>query len=68
METKTNVMRALDKAHIEYKTYFYDPEKFSTGIEIANALNQNPATVFKTLVTINKKIFYSFLWCQSVPN
>ncbi len=54
MTEKTNVMRALDRAHIEYKTYFYDPEKYQTGIEIATALNQNPAAVFKTLVTINK--------------
>lgn len=54
MEIKTNVMRALDRSHIKYKTYFYDADKFSTGVEIANALNQNPATVFKTLVTINK--------------
>lgn len=54
METKTNVMRMLDAAHVEYKTYFYDPEKYLTGIDIANALNQNPASVFKTLVTINK--------------
>lgn len=54
METKTNVMRMLDAAHIDYKTYFYDAEKFSTGIDIAHALNQNPAAVFKTLVTINK--------------
>lgn len=54
METKTNVMRMLDAAHIDYKTYFYDPEKFSTGIDIAHTLNQNPAMVFKTLVTTNK--------------
>jgi len=54
METKTNVMRMLDAARVEYKTYFYDPEKHLTGIDIANALNQNPASVFKTLVTINK--------------
>ena len=54
MEVKTNVMRTLDRAHIEYKTYFYDAEKFGTGIEIANALHQNPAAVFKTLVTTNK--------------
>lgn len=55
METKTNVMRMLDKMRIKYKTYFYDPEKYTTGIDIATALNQNPAQVFKTLVTINKQ-------------
>ncbi len=63
MEVKTNVMRTLDRAHIEYKTYFYDAEKFGTGIQIANVLNQNPAQVFKTLVTTNKnnKIFVFML-------
>lgn len=55
METKTNIMRMLDKMRIKYKTYFYDPEKYTTGIDIATALNQNPAQVFKTLVTINKQ-------------
>lgn len=54
MENKTNVMRMLDVAHIKYKTYFYDPEKYLTGADIAAALNQNPEMVFKTLVTINK--------------
>ena len=54
MEIKTNVMRALDKARIKYKTYFYDAASARTGGEIATMLNQNPAQVFKTLVTINK--------------
>ena len=55
MEIKTNVMRTLDKAGIKYKTYFYDPEKYKTGAEIAMALNQDAPQVFKTLVTTNKR-------------
>ena len=54
MEIKTNVMRTLDKAQIKYKAYSYDPNVARTGGEIAAVLNQDPAQVFKTLVTINK--------------
>ena len=63
MEIKTNVMRTLDKAHIKYNTYFYDAATARTGGEIAATLNQNPAQVFKTLVTINKsnKLFVFML-------
>ena len=62
MTIKTNVMRTLDKARVKYKTYFYDAEKYKTGGEIAIALNQNVAQVFKTLVTTNpKNILFVFM-------
>lgn len=54
MENKTNVMRILDKAKIEYKTYSYDPQKTVSGSDVARVLNQNPKQVFKTLVTVAK--------------
>ena len=54
MENKTNVMRILDKAKIEYKTYYYDPQKAVSGSDVARVLNQNPKQVFKTLVTVAK--------------
>lgn len=54
MENKTNVMRILDKAKIEYKTYSYDPQKAVSGNDVARVLNQNPKQVFKTLVTVAK--------------
>lgn len=50
--TKTNVMRILDKAGIPYKANRY--EGAVSGEEVAAALGQNPAMVFKTLVTVGK--------------
>lgn len=52
MDTKTNVMRVLDGRKIPYVHFSYDPERFKTGADIANALGENPAAVFKTLVTM----------------
>lgn len=51
---KTNAMRILDKHKIAYKTYTYSADSSTTGTEIAKLLNQNPAQVFKTLVTSAK--------------
>lgn len=54
MSYKTNVMRILDKAKIEYKSYSYADTDAVNGMDVANALKQNPEQVFKTLVTIGK--------------
>ena len=51
---KTNVMRILDQKKINYKYYDYTNTDAISGIEVANVLNQDPNTVFKTLVTIAK--------------
>ena len=51
---KTNAMRILDKYKITYKTYDYTNTNAISGIKVANALNQDPAQVFKTLVTTGK--------------
>lgn len=53
-EYKTNVMRILDKAKIDYKHYSYADTDAISGVEVAAALNQNPEQVFKTLVTTSK--------------
>ena len=61
-EEKTNVMRILDKAKITYKHYTYEGDGTATGAEVAEKLNQNPAQVFKTLVTVGKsKNYYVFV-------
>lgn len=52
MESKTNVMRILDARHVPYKSYSYVGTGATTGAEVAAMLSQNPAQVFKTLVTV----------------
>lgn len=54
MAFKTNVMRILDKAKIEYKTHNYSDKDALSGVEVADALGENPKQVFKTLVTKGK--------------
>ncbi len=61
-DTKTNVMRILDQHKVEYKHYSYVNTNAISGIEVAQVLNQNPAQVFKTLVTTGKsKKHYVFM-------
>ena len=52
MESKTNVMRILDAHHISYSAYSYVGTGATSGDAVAAALHQNPAQVFKTLVTV----------------
>ena len=47
---KTNVMRVLDKEKIVYEPFSYSPE-LTEGVKIAEVLGEDPACVFKTLVT-----------------
>lgn len=59
---KTNVMRILEQKNINYKSYNYINTDAISGIDVANALKQNPNQVFKTLVTVgNTKTNYVFL-------
>ena len=61
-EEKTNVMRVLDSRKITYKSYNYLSTGAVSGMEVAEALGENPDTVFKTLVTVSKsKNYYVFL-------
>ena len=48
---KTNAIRILDKYKINYKDYHYGDGQAVSGDVIADILNKDPATVFKTLVT-----------------
>ncbi len=63
-EQKTNVMRILDKAKIPYTAHYYehnDNEPFD-GVGVAKKLSQDPALVYKTLVTEGKsKEHYVFV-------
>ena len=51
---KTNVMRLLDQAGISYKVHTYAGTGTMSGADVARTLGQNPAQVFKTLVTVAK--------------
>lgn len=52
MEEKTNVMRIIEKANIEYKSHSYVGTDAVSGMEVATVLEQDPNLVFKTLVTV----------------
>lgn len=52
-EDKTNVMRTLEQKRIPYTPHAYDhPDgEAPDGVSVAHALGEDPAAVFKTLVT-----------------
>lgn len=61
-EEKTNVMRVLDGKKISYKSHSYEPDATMSGEEIAGILGEDPAKVFKTLVTQGKSgAYYVFV-------
>ena len=61
-EEKTNVMRVLDGKKITYESHTYEPDATMTGEEIAGILGEDPAKVFKTLVTQGKSgAYYVFV-------
>ena len=61
MEAKTNPMRHLDRLGIPYIVHHYEGGALS-GIDVATVQGQDPAEVFKTLVTMGRpKCYYVFL-------
>ena len=59
---KTNVMRILDSKKISYTAHTYEPDATMTGEQIAGLLGEDPARVFKTLVTRGKSgAYYVFV-------
>lgn len=62
MEEKTNVMRILDQKKIPYQVHNYSDSNAVSGIEVAKFLREDPARLFKTLVTVSKSgKYYVFL-------
>lgn len=49
---KTNVMRILDQHKVIYASHCYADTDAVNGAEVAAILHQDPAQVFKTLVTV----------------
>ena len=61
-EGKTNVMRILERQKIAYNHYCYEGTGAVSGIEVAAALGEDAARVFKTLVTVSKsRRYYVFM-------
>lgn len=59
---KTNVMRILDQKKVNYESYSYVDTGVVSGMEVAEALGENPDKVFKTLVTVGaSKTNYVFV-------
>ena len=63
-ETKTNVMRLLDKQKINYTPHFYPhgDDIPTDGVTVAEFLGKDPEAVYKTLVTRSaSKTYYVFV-------
>ncbi|MCR4924782.1 MAG: Cys-tRNA(Pro) deacylase [Clostridiales bacterium] len=51
---KTNAMRKLASMKIDFKEHYYADTGAVSGVEVAQALGEEPERVFKTLVTTGK--------------
>lgn len=60
---KTNAMRILDRCKVHYTHRCWEAATAeNTGVELADALGQDPERVFKTLVTVAKSgSYYVFM-------
>ncbi len=59
---KTNVMRILDQKKVPYVSHSYADTDALAGVEVAAVLGEDPARVFKTLVTVGaSKNHYVFM-------
>jgi len=59
---KTNVMRILDQKKVPYVSHSYAETDALAGVEVAAVLGEDPAQVFKTLVTVGaSKTHYVFM-------
>lgn len=54
IDEKTNAIRLLEQKKLNFTTHNYVNSGAISGVEVAQALNQNPDKVFKTLVTVGK--------------
>ena len=54
MEIKTNAMRIIERLKLGYIPHSVDCDEALSGVEMAKRLGEDPARVFKTLVTVGK--------------
>ena len=61
-DERTNAMRLLEAAGVEYEPFCYEAKDALSGMEIADKLGYPPGSVFKTLVTVaGSKKHYVFV-------
>ena len=61
-QDKTNCMRVLESKKIAYTPHLYEADPSLSGEDIARILREEPAQVFKTLVTVGKpRRYYVFV-------
>lgn len=61
-QEKTNVMRILEQKKVAYQPHCYADTGAVSGEDVARVLGQDPAQVFKTLVTVgHSKNHYVFV-------
>lgn len=53
-QEKTNVMRTLDRLKVPYVAHEYGDTGAVAGVDVAGVLGEDPARVFKTLVTVGR--------------
>jgi len=53
-EEKTNAMRILEQKKLPFSVQTYPGTSAISGVEVAKALGEDPAHMFKTLVTVGK--------------
>ena len=59
---KTNVMRILEQHKLEFESHDYSASGAVSGMEVVEALGQEPGRMFKTLVTQGaSKNYYVFM-------
>ncbi len=59
---KTNVMRILEQHKLSYESHDYSATGAVSGMEVVDALGQEPGQMFKTLVTQGaSKAYYVFM-------
>ena len=59
---KTNVMRILEQHKLPYESHDYSASGAVSGMEVVQALGQEPGRMFKTLVTQGaSKAYYVFM-------
>ncbi len=64
-DNKSNAMRILDKLKIPYVAHTYECEEFTDGVQVAELVGKDCASVFKTLVTVGKSGKY-YVFCIPV--